>query len=71
MKTIKAAISLLLLSSVSALAADAAPTSSASSLPMISAMTSGTKLAVYSVYGQGNYWARRRNSNSWNAAAEL
>ena len=46
MKTIKAAISLLLMSSVSALANDTAPTSSASSLPMIAAMTSGTKLAI-------------------------
>ncbi len=52
MKTLKAAISLLLLSSVSALADDAAPISSASSLPMVTAMTSGTKPAVDGVNGK-------------------
>jgi hypothetical protein len=52
MKTLKAAISLLLLSSLSALAEDSASTGSASSLPMITAMTSGAKPAVDGVNGK-------------------
>ena len=52
MKKLKAAISLLLLSSVSALADDKASTGVASSLPMIAAMTSGTKPAVDGVNGK-------------------
>ncbi len=46
MKTIKAAISLLLFSSVPALADDTASTGAASSLPLITAMTSAEKPAV-------------------------
>ncbi len=52
MKTIKAAISLLLLSGFSALADDKASTGVASSLPMITAMTSGEKPAVDGVNGK-------------------
>lgn len=52
MKRIKATISLLLLSGFSALADDAASTRSASSLPMITAMTSGTKPAVDGLNGE-------------------
>ena len=51
MKTFKAAIFLLLLSSVLAIADDKA-SSTASSLPMITAMTSGTKPAVDGVNGK-------------------
>jgi len=52
LKTLKAAICLLLLSSVSAIADDNALSSSASSLPIITAMTSGTKPAVDGVNGK-------------------
>ena len=52
MKTLKAAISLLLLSSVSAIADDTASTGPASSLPMITAITSGEKPAVDGVNGK-------------------
>lgn len=64
MKTLKAALSLLLLSSISALADDAAPTSSASILPMITAMTSGTKLAVDGVNGKVQVYGGAGQGNS-------
>ncbi len=63
-KTLKAALSLLLLSSISALADDAAPTSSASSLPMITAMTSGTKPAVDGVNGKVQVYSGAGQGNS-------
>jgi hypothetical protein len=67
MKTLKAAISLLLLSSVSAIADDTA-SSSASSLPMITAMTSGTKPAVDGVNGKLTVYGGAGQGNSINIA---
>ena len=64
MKTIKAAISLLLLSSVSAIAEDTAPASSASSLPLITVMTSGTKPAVDGVNGKLDVYGGAGQGNS-------
>ena len=52
MKSVKAALSLLLLSSVSATADDTASTGSTSSLPMITSITSGTKPAVDGLNGE-------------------
>ena len=64
MKTLKAAISLLLLSSFSAIAEDTAPDSSASSLPLITAMTSGTKPAVDGVNGKLDVYGGAGQGNS-------
>ena len=64
MKTLKAAISLLMLSSVTALADDTASTGSASSLPMISAMTSGEKPAVDGVNGKVQVYGGADQGNS-------
>ena len=64
MKTIKAAIFLLLLSSVSALADDTASTGFASSLPMVTAMTSGTKPAVDGVNGKVQVYGGAGQGNS-------
>jgi hypothetical protein len=63
-KTIKAAISLLLLSSVSALSDNAASTSSTSSLRMIIAMTSGEKPAVDGVNGKVDVFGGLGQSNA-------
>ena len=64
MKSLKAAISLLLLSGVSAFADGAAPTSPASSLPMITAMTSGEKPAVDGVNGKVQVYGGAGQGNS-------
>lgn len=66
MKTLKAAISLLLLSSVSALADETASTGSTSSLPMITAMTSGEKPAVDGVNGKLTVYGGAGEGNSIN-----
>lgn len=68
MKTLKAVISLLLFSSVSALADDASSTSPMSSLPMITAMTSGTKPAVDGVNGKLTVYGGAGQGNSINIA---
>jgi hypothetical protein len=64
MKSVKAALSLLLLSSVSATADDAASTGPASSLPMITAMTSGEKPAVDGVNGKVQVYGGAGQGNS-------
>ncbi len=64
MKRINATISLLLLSGFSALADDAVSTRSASSLPMITAMTSGTKPAVDGVNGKVQVYGGAGQGNS-------
>ena len=64
MKSLKTAISLLLLSSVSAIADDTALSSSASSLPMITAITSGTKPAVDGVNGKVQVYGGAGQGNS-------
>ena len=64
MKTIKAAISLLLFSSVPAFADDTASSSSTSSLPMITAMTSGEKPAVDGVNGKVQVYGGAGQGNS-------
>ena len=68
MKTIKAAISLLMLSGVSALADDTASISSVSSLPMITVMTSGKKPAVDGVNGKLTVYGGAGQGNSINIA---
>ena len=68
MKTITAALSLLLLSGVSAFADGAAQTSPASSLPMITAMTSGEKPAVDGVNGKLTVYGGAGQGNSINMA---
>lgn len=68
MKTLKAAISLLLLSSVSAVADETASTGSTSSLPMITAMTSGEKPAVDGVNGKLTVYGGAGEGNSINIA---
>jgi hypothetical protein len=64
MKTIKSAISLLMLSSVSAIADDAVSSNSTSSLPMITAMTSGSKPAVDGVNGKLDVYGGAGQGNS-------
>jgi hypothetical protein len=64
MKTLKAAISLLMLSSISALANDAAPANTPSSLPMITAMMSGAKPAVDGVNGKVQVYGGAGQGNS-------
>ena len=68
MKTLKTVISLLLFSSVSALADDASTTNPTSSLPMITAMTSGTKPAVDGVNGKLTIYGGAGQGNSINIA---
>ena len=64
MKSVTAAASLLVLSSVSAIAADTASPSDASSLPMITAMTSGSKPAVDGVNGKVQVYGGAGQGNS-------
>jgi hypothetical protein len=64
MKTINAALSLLLLSSVAAIADDVASTGSTSSLPMITAMTSGSKPAIDGVNGKMEIYGGAGQGNS-------
>jgi len=68
MKSINAAICLLLLSSVSALAGGSASSNSSSSLPMITTMTDGTKPAVDGVNGKITVYGGAGQSNSINIA---
>ena len=68
MKTTKAAIFLLLFSSVPALADDTASTGAASSLPLISAITSGEKPAVDGVNGKLTVYGGAGQGNSINIA---
>lgn len=64
MKTLKATISLLLLSCVSAVADDAVSSNSTSSLPMITAITSGSKPAVDGVNGKVQVYGGAGQGNS-------
>jgi hypothetical protein len=64
MKTLRAALSLLLMSSVSAIADDTASLSPASSLPMITEMTSSDKLAVDGVNGKVQVYGGADQGNS-------
>ena len=64
MKTLRAALSLLLMSSVSAIADDTASSSPASSLPMITAMTSCEKPAVDGVNGKVQVYGGAGQGNS-------
>jgi hypothetical protein len=66
MKIFKAAISLLLLSSVSVLAEEAAPPSTVSSLPMLATMTSGAKPAVDGVNGKVEIYGGAGQGNAVN-----
>jgi len=68
MKTTKAAIFLLLFSSVPALADDTASTGAASSLPLISAITSAEKPAVDGVNGKLTVYGGAGEGNSINIA---
>jgi hypothetical protein len=64
MKTLRAAQSLLLMSGVSAIADDTGSSSSASSLPMITAMTSSDKPAVDGVNGKVQVYGGADQGNS-------
>ena len=64
MKPVKASLSLLFLSSVSAVAADNAPSSFAPSVPMITAITSDSKPAVDGVNGKMEIYGGAGQGNS-------
>jgi len=66
MKSFKDVISFLLLSSVFALAEEAAPSGTVSSLPMIATMTSGTKPAVDGVNGKVEIYGGAGQGNAVN-----
>jgi hypothetical protein len=68
MKTLKVAVSLFLLSSVPVLADDTASSGTASSLPMITAMTSAKKPAVDGVNGKLTVYGDAGEGNSVNIA---
>jgi hypothetical protein len=64
MKTLKSAISLLLLSSTSAIAAETVPSSNPSSLPLIATAAYDTKPAVDGVNGKVQMYGGAGQDNS-------